>query len=80
MEKLDGFKPPKVAAHSVPFFLRLPVYIEGVSSRQRDEVIHALEKAGVKTLFLEFDVTVPNGQFKVRVEAFLEMLNGEDLF
>jgi benzoyl-CoA reductase subunit C len=40
----------------------------------------ALENAGVKVLFLEFDVTVPIGQFKIRVEAFLEMLSGEDLF
>jgi benzoyl-CoA reductase subunit C len=40
----------------------------------------ALNDAGVKTLFLEFDVTVPIGQFKVRVEAFLEMLEQEDLF
>ncbi|MBN1578062.1 MAG: 2-hydroxyacyl-CoA dehydratase [Chitinispirillaceae bacterium] len=40
----------------------------------------ALEDAGVKVLFLEFDVTVPVGQFKIRVEAFLEMLSGDDLF
>ena len=40
----------------------------------------ALEDAGVKTLFLELDVTVPVGQFKIRVEAFLEMLAEEDLF
>lgn len=40
----------------------------------------ALEAAGVPTLFLEFDVTVPLGQFKVRVEAFLEMISDEDLF
>jgi benzoyl-CoA reductase subunit C len=40
----------------------------------------ALEAAGVKVLFLEFDVTVPVGQFKIRVEAFLEMLSEEDLF
>jgi benzoyl-CoA reductase subunit C len=39
-----------------------------------------LEASGIKTLFLEFDVTVPVGQFKVRVEAFLEMLGDEDLF
>jgi benzoyl-CoA reductase subunit C len=39
-----------------------------------------LNQAGVKTLFLEFDVTVPVGQFKVRVEAFLEMLRGDELF
>ena len=40
----------------------------------------ALEDAGVPTLFLEFDVTVPLGQFRIRVEAFLEMLRQEDLF
>jgi len=40
----------------------------------------AFHEAGIKTLFLEFDVTVPLGQFRVRVEAFLEMLSEEDLF
>lgn len=40
----------------------------------------ALEEAGIPTLFLELDVTVPVGQLKIRVEAFLEMLSGEDLF
>ena len=40
----------------------------------------ALDEKGIKTLFLEFDVTVPIGQFKVRVEAFLEMISEEDLF
>lgn len=43
-------------------------------------LIKALNEVGIKTLFLEFDVTVPIGQFKVRVEAFLEMLQEEDLF
>lgn len=40
----------------------------------------ALESVGIPTLFLEFDVTVPVGQLKVRVEAFLEMIRGEELF
>ena len=40
----------------------------------------ALEDGGFPCLFLEFDVTVPMGQFKVRVEAFLETLGMEDLF
>jgi benzoyl-CoA reductase subunit C len=39
-----------------------------------------LEENGIPSLFLELDVTVPVGQFKVRVEAFLEMLREEDLF
>ncbi len=40
----------------------------------------ALESEGLNTLFLELDVTVPVGQFKTRVEAFLEILEEEDLF
>ncbi len=39
-----------------------------------------LEDNNIPTLFLEFDVTVPVGPFKVRVEAFLEMIRQEDLF
>lgn len=39
-----------------------------------------LEEIGIRTLFLEFDVTTPVGQFRTRVEAFLEMLKGEELF
>jgi len=39
-----------------------------------------LEKKGISTLFLELDVTVPIGQFKTRVEAFLEIIREEDLF
>ncbi|MBI4295599.1 MAG: 2-hydroxyacyl-CoA dehydratase [Chloroflexi bacterium] len=33
-----------------------------------------LESNGIPCYFLEFDVTVPLGQFKIRVEAFLEQL------
>jgi len=40
----------------------------------------ALEAEGIKTLFLELDVTVPIGQFKIRTEAFLEMMRDDDLF
>jgi len=39
-----------------------------------------LDKNGIKTLFLELDVTVPVGQFRIRVDAFLETLSSEDLF
>jgi len=39
-----------------------------------------LEEAGIPVLFLEFDVTVPVGQFQIRVEAFLEMLESDELF
>ena len=41
----------------------------------------ALNDIGVPTYPLEFDVTVPWGQFRTRVEAFLETLTGlEELF
>ena len=40
----------------------------------------ALEAVGIPSLFLEFDVTVPMGQFRIRVEAFLEMLRQEEIF
>jgi len=39
-----------------------------------------LKKNDIPSLFLEFDVTVPVGQFRTRVEAFLEMLRAEELF
>ena len=38
------------------------------------------DELGIPSLFLEFDVTVPMGQFKIRAEAFLETLREEDLF
>lgn len=43
-------------------------------------ITKTLRENGIQTLFLEFDVTVPIGQFKIRVEAFLEMLQEDDLF
>jgi benzoyl-CoA reductase subunit C len=39
-----------------------------------------LESNGIPCYFLEFEVTVPVGQFKIRVEAFLEQIEAEDLF
>ncbi|MEE8473381.1 MAG: benzoyl-CoA reductase, bzd-type, subunit N [Dehalococcoidia bacterium] len=37
------------------------------------------EKLDIPSLFLEFDVTIPMGQFRTRIEAFLEMLRMEEL-
>jgi benzoyl-CoA reductase subunit C len=39
-----------------------------------------LEDNGIPTYFLEFEVTVPVGQFRIRVEAFIEQILAEDLF
>lgn len=44
------------------------------------QLIRYLKVNDLPTLFLEFDVTVPVGQFKTRVEAFLETIGQEDLF
>jgi benzoyl-CoA reductase subunit C len=43
-------------------------------------IMNNLKQINIPAQFLEFDVTVPIGQFKTRVEAFLEMLSEEDLF
>jgi benzoyl-CoA reductase subunit C len=39
-----------------------------------------LEKNGIPTLFLEFDITNPIGPFRIRIEAMLETLSEEELF
>ncbi|MCL5962509.1 MAG: 2-hydroxyacyl-CoA dehydratase, partial [Chloroflexi bacterium] len=39
-----------------------------------------LEGNGIPCYFLEFEVTVPVGQFKIRVEAFIEQILAEELF
>ena len=39
-----------------------------------------LDEMDIKHLTLEFDVTVPLGPFRIRTEAFLETLSGEELF
>lgn len=43
-------------------------------------VIKLFDENDIPTYFLEFDVTVPIGQFKTRVEAFLETLALPDLY
>jgi len=39
-----------------------------------------LEDDGIPCYFLEFEVTVPVGQFRIRVEAFIEQILAEELF
>lgn len=39
-----------------------------------------LESNGIPCLFLEFDITTPAGQFRTRVEAFLETIREGELF
>lgn len=43
-------------------------------------LIDILKENDIKTYPLEFDVTVPIGPFRIRVDAFLETLSGEELF
>ena len=39
-----------------------------------------LQGNGIPCYFLEFEVTVPVGQFRIRVEAFIEQITAEELF
>lgn len=43
-------------------------------------IIDMLKENGIKTYPLEFDVTVPIGPFRIRVDAFLETLSEGELF
>ncbi len=43
-------------------------------------VSKALEEAGFPILNLEADVIMPVGPFRIRVEAFLEILSSDDFF
>lgn len=43
-------------------------------------LLKMLDQNGIKTLALEFDVTVPLGPMRIRVDAFLETLSGDELF
>jgi len=43
-------------------------------------IANKLREMGIPSYNVEFDVTVPLGQFKIRIEAFLEMMRAEDLF
>ncbi len=40
-------------------------------------IMELLKKNNIPSIFLEFDITVPVGQFRTRIEAFLEMLQLE---
>ena len=43
-------------------------------------IAKSLKEQDISSMQLEFDVTVPAGQFQTRVEAFLEMIREEELF
>jgi benzoyl-CoA reductase subunit C len=43
-------------------------------------LLDMLAQNDIKTLCLEFDVTVPMGPMRIRVDAFLETLAGDELF
>ena len=47
LKYVEGIHLPKVAKHSKPIFLRLPVWFEHITARQRDELIEKLRKAGI---------------------------------
>ena len=47
LKHVEGIHLPKVAKHSKPIFLRLPVWFEHITEGQRDELIEKLRKAGI---------------------------------
>ena len=47
LKHVEGIHLPKVAKHSKPIFLRLPVWFEHITEGQRDELIERLRKAGI---------------------------------
>ena len=83
--------PPKdwPERHRLPFILKLAqdYDVQGVLLCQQKfcdphefdipPLQEMFKKNNIPTLFLEFDVTVPWGQFRTRVEAFLETLELE---
>ena len=51
-----------------------------INNRVTNFLMKMLEKNGIPTLFLEFDITNPIGPFRIRIEAMLETLSEEELF
>ena len=47
LKHVEGIHLPKVAKHSKPIFLRLPVWFEHITEGQRDKLIEKLRKAGI---------------------------------
>ena len=43
-------------------------------------ILNFFKEQGIPTLYLELDVTVPLGQFRIRVEALLEQLREEEIW
>jgi benzoyl-CoA reductase subunit C len=43
-------------------------------------LINFFKENDISTLYLELDVTVPIGQFRIRVEALLEQLREEEIW
>ncbi|MCJ7595829.1 MAG: 2-hydroxyacyl-CoA dehydratase, partial [Desulfobacterales bacterium] len=46
----------------------------------RVAILDFFKKHSLPTLYLELDVTVPLGQFRIRVEALLEQLREEEIW
>jgi len=47
LKNIDGIHLPKITKHSKPIFLRLPIWIENITSKQRDDLIYKLQKSGI---------------------------------
>ena len=47
LKKVDGVHLPKIAKHSKPIFLRLPIWIENIKEGERVNLINRLQKSGI---------------------------------
>ena len=47
LEEIDGIHVPKIVKHGKPIFLRLPIRIEDITEKQREDLIDELRRSGI---------------------------------
>jgi dTDP-4-amino-4,6-dideoxygalactose transaminase len=67
LKAMKGIHLPKIVRHGKPIFLRLPIWVEDITERQRADLIDKLRKSGI-----DAPVAYPNSlpQFFLRVNGF----------
>jgi perosamine synthetase len=67
LKEMNGIHLPQIVRHGKPIFLRLPIWVEDITERQRADLIVKLRKSGI-----DASVAYPNSlpQFFLRVQGF----------
>jgi dTDP-4-amino-4,6-dideoxygalactose transaminase len=67
LKEIEGIHVPKIAKHSRPIFLRLPVWFENITEKQRASLIEKLRKSGI-----DAPVAYPNSlpKFFLNLDGF----------